>query len=182
MVSKRYDLGSSNLERAKKILWGDIFQRKQRSPETQKRDFLKAVPFFESLSDSEIEAVLEIMYERTYSADELLFEINHPSAALFVIQSGEVAIEIPNEDGPAALLATLKEGAFVGEMALLDKTPRSASARATHPTVALALFRTDLDKLIKTAPETACAVYKALANILSERLVSTNQLLNKGDH
>ena len=74
-------------------------------------------------------------------------------------------------------LAVLESGAFFGEMALLDDTPRSANARALEPTRALALYRNDLNGLRHRHPRTACQIYRSLASMIGDRLRSTNELV-----
>jgi CRP-like cAMP-binding protein len=91
--------------------------------------FLKTVPFFDQLSNRQLKRVSDIMFERTYETDELIFEEGQPGAALFLILDGKIAIEIYRESSTTRL-AVLEAGAFFGEMALLNETPRSATARA----------------------------------------------------
>jgi CRP/FNR family cyclic AMP-dependent transcriptional regulator len=116
------------------------------------------------------------MFERTYEADELVFEEGQPGAALFLILEGKIAIEICRETSTTRL-AVLEQGAFFGEMALLDDTPRSASARAMERTRTLALYRNDLNGLRHRHPRTACQIYRSLATMIGDRLRSTNELV-----
>jgi CRP/FNR family transcriptional regulator, cyclic AMP receptor protein len=87
------------------------------------------VPFFDRLSKRQLKRVSDIIFERTYAIDESIFEEGQPGAAMFLILDGKVAIEICRETSTTQL-AVLEKGAFFGEMALLDDTPRSANARA----------------------------------------------------
>jgi len=116
------------------------------------------------------------MFERTYDTDEAVFEEGQPGAALFLILDGKIAIEICRETS-ATRLAVLERGAFFGEMALLDDTPRSANARALEPTRTLALYRNDLDGLMHRHARTACQIYRSLASMIGDRLRSTNELV-----
>lgn len=143
------------------------------------QEFLKTVPFFESFTDKQVKIISQYLHHRKYEENEYLFEVNHPGAALFIIERGEVSVETTSDPSSATHLATLQSGEFLGELALLDQSPRSASARATKPTVAYALSRTDLGRLQESEPEIACAVYKSLAFIVGERLKATNRQLGK---
>jgi CRP-like cAMP-binding protein len=116
------------------------------------------------------------MFERTYDADEPIFEEGQPGAALFLILNGKVAIEICRETSTTRL-AVLERGAFFGEMALLDDSPRSANARAVERTRALALYRNDLNGLMHRHARTACQIYRSLAAMIGDRLRSTNELV-----
>jgi CRP/FNR family cyclic AMP-dependent transcriptional regulator len=164
---------------AKKIFWGTLRSKDRSAPEKNKILFLKKIPIFKSLSRSQLDEVAQIVYERYYSENEYLFEVNQPGAALFMIQSGSVSVEIPGDNDSYTELAVLQKNAFLGELALLDGSPRSASARAVEPVVVQALSRDDLNNLIQTEPEIASQIYRQLANIIGARLKQTNDLLDK---
>ena len=163
---------------ADKLLWETLERWKRSSPELDRIKFLKTVPFFNELSDRQLKTVSSILFERRYETDEFIFEEGQPGAALFLILDGSVIIEMRREDH-ATTLAILERGAFFGEMALLDETPRSANARPLERTHTLALYRNDLSQLIQRDPQTACQIYRALARMVGDRLRSTNQLMQK---
>lgn len=161
---------------AEKVLWETLKRWHKSSPELDRIEFLKTVPFFNELSNWQLKKVSEIVFERSYDSGELIFEQGQPGAALFLIVEGQVSVEI-YKDHFTATLAVIEKGAFFGEMALLDESPRSASARSMVPTRALALYRNDLNRLIQTDPATACHIYHALARITGDRLRRTNELV-----
>jgi CRP/FNR family cyclic AMP-dependent transcriptional regulator len=161
---------------ADKLLWETLGRWKRSSPELDRIQFLKTVPFFDQLSNRQLKRVSDIMFERTYETDELIFEEGQPGAALFLILDGKIAIEICRETSTTRL-AVLGRGAFFGEMALLDETPRSAAARALERTRTLALYRNDLNGLVYRHPRTACRIYRSLAGMVGDRLRLTNELV-----
>lgn len=161
---------------ADKLLWETLGRWKRSSPELDRIQFLKTVPFFDRLSNRQLKSVSDIMFERTYEADESIFEEGQPGAALFLILDGKVAVEIYRETSTTRL-AVLESGAFFGEMALLDETPRSANARALEPTRTLALYRNDLNELVDRDAKTACQIYRSLAGMIGDRLRLTNELV-----
>jgi len=161
---------------ADKLLWETLERWKRSSPELDRIKFLKTVPFFNELSDRQLKTVSGILFERRYETDEFIFEEGQPGAALFLILDGKVAIEMHRENH-VTTLAILERGAFFGEMALLDETPRSANARSLERTHTLALYRNDLSQLIQNDPQTACQIYRALARMVGDRLRSTNELM-----
>lgn len=164
---------------AGRIFWGHIRRSNREFHDEDKVKFLKKIPFFESLKKNQLELVAQVVYERVYSEDEFIFEIGQPGAALFIIQHGEVNVEIPNPDDTVTPLAVLGKHSFFGELALLDESPRSASARAVVNTRLLALFRKDLDQLAETNPDITSRIYKSLATIVGNRLKATNELIEK---
>ncbi len=161
---------------ADKLLWEKLGRWKRSSPELDRIQFLKTVPFFDQLSNRQLKSVSDIMFERTYDIDESIFEEGQPGAALFLILDGKIAIEICRETSTTRL-AVLDRGAFFGEMALLDETPRSATARALKRTQTLALYRNDLNGLVHRDAKTACRIYRSLAGMIGDRLRLTNELV-----
>ena len=161
---------------ADKLLWETLARWKRSSPELDRIQFLKTVPFFDQLSNRQLKTVSDIMFKRTYDIDESIFEEGQPGAALFLILDGKVAIEIRRESSTTRL-AVLERGAFFGEMALLDDSPRSANARALERTRTLALYRNDLNGLMHRHARTACQIYRSLAAMIGDRLRSTNELV-----
>ena len=161
---------------ADKLLWETLERWKRSSPELDRIKFLKTVTFFNELSDRQLKTVSGTLFERKYETNELIFEEGQPGAALFLLLDGRVAVEMSRENRTKTL-AILEKGAFFGEMALLDDSPRSASARALERTHALALYRNDLSQLIHRDPQTACQIYRALASMVGDRLRSTNELV-----
>lgn len=162
---------------AEKILWEVLSKWKKKDEESSRFDFLRATPFFSKLSNWQLKQVNEVFYERTYQDGEYIFEQGQPGAALFFIEDGQVAIHAKNKSD-SLHLATLSKGQFLGELALLDEAPRSASAVAVGPSKLLALYRKDLEVFLNTKPEIAVEIYRALAAIVGDRLKATNELLH----
>jgi len=177
--SGRVEPPLSRKDLADKLLWQMLERWKRSSPELDRTQFLKTVPFFNELSHRQLKTVSDIMFERNFEPDELIFMEGQPGAALFLILDGKVAVEMCRENH-TTILAILESGAFLGEMALLNEAPRSANARSLERTHALALYRNDLGRLIQHDPQTACQIYRALASIVGDRLRSTNELLQTG--
>ena len=166
-------LGNSPLINFSGKCWDD---GSVRSPELDRIQFLKTVPFFNELARRQLKTVSGIMFERNFEADEIIFAEGQPGAALFLILDGKVAVEMCRQRN-TTILAILEKGAFFGEMALLNEAPRSANARSLERTYTLALYRNDLSRLIQRDPQTACQIYRAIASIVGDRLRSTNELM-----
>jgi CRP/FNR family cyclic AMP-dependent transcriptional regulator len=175
-MSSRVEPMSVRKHVADKLLWQILERWKRSSPDLDRIQFLKTVPFFNELSHRQLKTVSDIMFERNFEPDELIFTEGQPGAALFLILEGKVAVEMFRENH-TTILAILETGAFLGEMALLNEAPRSANARSVERTYTLALYRNDLSRLIQRDPQTACQIYRALASIVGDRLRSTNELI-----
>ena len=79
-----------------------------------------------------------IEFQTTFDTDEYIFNEGDPGDCAYIIESGmvEVALE---KDGCNLVMATLTKGDILGEMAIIDRLPRTASARAIVPTVVTAI-------------------------------------------
>ena len=97
---------------ADKLLWQMLERWKRSSPELDRIQFLKTVPFFNELSHRQLKAVSGIMFERNFETDELIFAEGQPGAALFLILDGKVAIEMFRQRN-TTILAILEKGAFL---------------------------------------------------------------------
>jgi len=109
--------------------WGNIF-RGGGKKESNDLSMLKVVPILDGLSRDELKEFERIVHHRHYKADENIFWEGEPGVGIYIIQEGAVRIYKTLPDGSDKELAILKNGDFFGEMALLDESPRSASAVA----------------------------------------------------
>ncbi|TNE72677.1 cyclic nucleotide-binding domain-containing protein [bacterium] len=158
-------------------LWGNVFNMLNMSKQEGESEILKKIPIFQDLNKRELKIIARILYERTYEAGEYMFETGQPGAAMFIIKDGQIQITRNSKSGEELVLATIGNGEFVGELALLDSSPRSASAFVTKQTIALAIFRSDLEKLFDNNPELGNKVMRRLATVIGLRLKATNDLL-----
>ncbi len=173
------ETGDSEQKTLLRILWGKVRRVDRNLLDLDKVYFLKKSPFFETLHKKQLALLAKLVYERDYLANESIFEIGQPGSALFIIQSGEVSIEIPSLQGESIPIAVLGKASFFGELALLNEDPRSASARALVPTKVFALFLKDLEKLSEKNPEITSQIFRSLASIIGTRLKATNEFLDK---
>jgi CRP/FNR family transcriptional regulator, cyclic AMP receptor protein len=117
---------------------------------------------FAGLEEHDLAALAREMRARRFRRGEVLFHMGDPGDALFVVTSGAVKISLPSEEGDEAIIATVREGEFFGELALLDGAPRSATATALEPTETLVLARPRFRELIATEPVLRDALFAAL--------------------
>lgn len=167
---------SDNVKKPVNPFWGSIASKFKSSKAIDNIEVLKLCPIFSHLSVRELKKVSALIYERSYQAGEYLFEKGQPGTAMFIIKTGLVKVVVPGNESEADL-ATIYPEDFLGELALLDDTPRSASAKATEKTEALAFFREDLSELIETYPVIAVKIMHDLAIIIGQRLKASNELL-----
>jgi CRP/FNR family cyclic AMP-dependent transcriptional regulator len=121
---------------------------------------------FAGMSGDSLAAISRTLRGRRFRRGEVLFHEGDPGDALFIVASGAVKVVVPSEDGDEAILATLRRGDFLGELALLDGAPRSASAIALEATEALALPRDQFLALVAREAAIRDALLASLAGEL----------------
>jgi len=139
------------------------------------KNLLKKINLFSSLTDDELEEIEKICVRETYAKDTIMFFEGDPGNKCYVIVKGEVRISkmIPNIGEEA--LAVLKPGDYFGEMALIDNFPRSAHAIANTDMEALAISKTDLDKVLIRDREMGYKLLWVFTQTLSRRLREMNE-------
>jgi hypothetical protein len=113
------------------------------------QSIIAKVPFLRGAQQELLEDLMNELEPRIFVPGEKIFRADEPGDALYFIQSGSV--EILDRQGQA--LAALHEGAFFGEMALLEDKPRSATARATGFCDVYLLHKNSFERVIEAYPE-----------------------------
>ncbi len=156
--------------------WGNIF-KKTKDEEYSIFDVLKAIPILSELTKNELKEFERIIHRRYYKANENIFWEGEPGVGMYIIQKGIVKIYKKLPGGDIKELALLKDGDFFGELALLDESPRSASAVAMETCHILGLFRPELFDVLERKPKLGLKVTTRLAQMIGSRLRVTNNEL-----
>ncbi len=114
----------------------------------------------------------DIGYERTLEAGETLFREGDAGDEMYLIKSGKIRIVKEMDKGEEKNLAVLEAGAFFGEMSVLDKRPRSASAIAEIDTELIIVDRGVFLRKINENP-----FIKYVISTLTDRLRKTDDML-----
>lgn len=124
---------------------------------------LQTVPFFHNLQPSKADSLAKRLILRRFGNGQIIFHHGDPGGLLYIITKGKVKITYSTSEGFEALLAILGVGDFFGELALLDDSPRSATAAAIGVTETLTLHRDDFIRFISENPGFALHVLNTLA-------------------
>lgn len=159
-------------------VWGNIFGKKS-GDAADIRHVLRQVPLFANMNNGELREFEKIIHRRSFKAGETIFWEGEPGVGMYIIQHGGVTISKYFSQEERKVLAVLKAGEFFGELALLDESPRSATALAKEETKILGLFRPDLFSLLDRKPRLGNKFLFQLALIIGERLKHTNSEMQK---
>jgi CRP-like cAMP-binding protein len=125
---------------------------------TQKAQLLTRVSLFEGLSEASLAALAELAGEVEFSDGDAMVIQGQVGTGLFVLVSGAARVTRGSDE-----LARLGPGEFLGELAVIDRLPRMASAFAVGPTTCLALASWDLFRQVDADRDLAHSLLRGLA-------------------
>ena len=128
---------------------------------------------FELLSEEDRQALSAVVESINVEAGQTLFEAGDPGESLFVVRSGEVELFIRDNTGQKIVLTNCIEGDLFGELALLDRGARTATAIALADSELLELGREDLLMLFQRHPDSAVSMLAAVTGMMRK----TDELL-----
>ena len=132
----------------------------------EKTIFMKGVDLFKDISGQEVSNIAQIAKEREFSADETIMNHGDNGDSMFIIISGSVKVHIDDKE-----LTTLSKGDCIGEMALLDQEPRSASITTKEETTLLEIYGEDFYDLMASRMD----IMQGIVKVLSRRIRKNNQ-------
>jgi len=153
--------------------WSNFFKKRTEMPLLL--SILKEMPPFNELRKSELDEILRIVHERSYVAGEYIFLQDDPGIGLYFLLEGEVSIYRESLSKLKVKLANFTKGDFFGELALIDRGNRSASAVADANCKVGIIFKPDLEEVIKKKPKIGVAVLLGLSKIIITRLRNLNE-------
>jgi CRP/FNR family transcriptional regulator, cyclic AMP receptor protein len=134
-----------------------------------RRDFLARLEIFGDLGARELKAIAKSCSESEYGDGEYLCRQGERGIAAFLVISGQVVVlQQFADDDDDVLLATLGQGAFVGELSIIDGAQRVASVRAKGPVKTLILTQWAMLGLLKSKPAIAAAMLPVIVRRFRE--------------
>lgn len=122
-------------------------------------DDLRGVPLFAAMTDRALQAVAELAGEIEFDDGQALTVEGGEGDAFYLVLDGRVRV---TQGGSA--VNDLGPGEFIGEIALVDGRPRTATTTADGPVRALIVRRSEFAELIDRFPPVRFGVMVALAD------------------
>lgn len=123
--------------------------------------FLKTIDLFRAIPGEDLVRLAQITEEIRFEPKDVLISEGEMGDSLYLIAAGRVRVEKHGK-----LVTELGARECVGEMAILDSEPRSATVRAIEPVTALKIEREDFYDLLHEKHEIAQAIIKVLTRRL----------------
>ncbi len=124
-------------------------------------DLIRGVPLFSDLDDKTVSRLAGEFIERHFDEGVAIATEGVEGLNFFIVESGEASITVKGN-----AVATLGPGSSFGEVALVDKSARSATVTATTPIVAYALPIWSFRPFVEQRPELAWKLLQTLAEML----------------
>jgi CRP-like cAMP-binding protein len=138
---------------------------------------LRQCVLFRDFADDDLAAIAPLATERVLAAGAVVVREGEPARELFIVQRGRVEV---TKRAPGATtdhrLTTLCAGDSVGEMAVVDRAPRSASIRALEPTTLVVLDMDALDGVTLPHPALRARMLQNLTVFLGRRLRDVSEV------
>jgi CRP-like cAMP-binding protein len=128
----------------------------------EKMMLIRQVPIFSELDPADLEELAYIVEERIINPNKDLFREGDAGDAVYLIVKGKVRVYVGGGERPETTLDELGPGSCIGEMAVLDHEPRSASVRALERTRALLVPGEGFKRVMSERPEMSEAIVAEL--------------------
>lgn len=138
-------------------------------------DSLSRIPLFKRLTPEELEQLAREVDQVKFDAEEIIFNERDKGDALYVVESGSVRIWVLDEDVKPVTLKELEPGEFFGELAVLDRGPRSTNATAITEATLHRLSSDDFQAFLMQHPDVAIDVICEIG----ARMRQTNALVSQ---
>ncbi len=145
----------------------------------QRLDALKRVPILGQLPQVQLDRVAGTCKWQDYDAGAQILSYQERSTEVFFLASGKVRVIIYSTEGKAVVFTELKSGAMFGEIAAIDRGPRSAGVEAVEPSTIASLSASQFESLLLREPAVAVATLRhvtAEVRRLSERVLEFSTL------
>ena len=110
-------------------------------------DLIRGVPLFADLDDRSLQAVAVLARKQQHKAGDVLMLEGEPGDEFSVIVDGTIRI-----DRGGRTVRSMTPGGFLGEIALVERRPRTATATAESDVTLLVLHQHEFDRLLQTLP------------------------------
>ena len=136
---------------------------------------------FKNFSANDLIAIAPLLQRRTYQQGETIINAGDDADELYFLARGGVSVFVPLEGGGRKRLATFTRGMVFGEMAVIDRAPRSAMIVADTEVTCDVLSTANFDGLGTTHPELKIKLLENLCLVLCRRLRMVNRKLSVFD-
>jgi len=139
---------------------------------------LDRVPLLRDFTADQVERLRSWLEPVAWPAGHVVFRHGDPGSSLYLVTRGRASVHLRRDDGGIRLV-TFAAGAVFGELALLDRGPRSATITADEDLTGFGLSEASFTELCHEQPDIAIKLLSALGRELSVRLRYANMTIQQ---
>jgi len=170
---EQLDQDDSSIDALVERSWSRVAVLGRDEPETRP---VRPLPFFSTLAEGPMRALLETARSRYAGPNEIIIRQGEPGQAFYLVAFGELSVAKQNVDCTVSEVASLRENALVGEMALLSDQPRAASVVARPGAVVIETPCHSVSQLATRHPALLSSLTRFTRERLIRNLLSTSPL------
>lgn len=138
--------------------------------------FLKSIPYFSGLTDTEIKTIMLDFSEKTVQRGEVIFWEGESSEALIFNSSGFIKIFKTSTQGKEQILSIARSGEVLNDIPIFDGQPNPVSAQALSPVTLYEIKKDKLENILTQFPGVASNVRKTLAERMRQLVTLVEDL------
>jgi CRP-like cAMP-binding protein len=126
-------------------------------------ELLKSIPYFSGLGPEELEAIQQVVFQKTAERGEIILFEGEPAQALFFVAAGVVKVFKTSPEGKEQTLNIVRPGESFNDVPLFDDGPNLASAQAMVPVVLYGVKKVELKTILERYSQVAQNIIRVLA-------------------
>lgn len=136
---------------------------------------LQTVPLFAKLEERNLADLAQASSMSELAEGEVLFEEGDDAVDIMFVMSGSIRLTCDMGPGPDIVVGYLEKGDILGEMAVIDPAPRSASACAAQPAVVLHVPAEAFNAFLAQGHPVAQALLSGVRTMMTQRIRTLNE-------
>ena len=151
-------------------------------PRAQIAEMILSLPLFQDLEMKHVDLLARFVKPCRVREDAVLFQEGEEGSFMGLIVEGLAEVRKQNSDEESVKVAVEGSGRMVGEMALVDGEPRSATARIVKSGTMLLLSKENFERILDQHPHLGVAILLRVCRLMSQRLRRTTGVLSNYLH
>jgi SulP family sulfate permease len=139
---------------------------------------LDRVPLLRDFTADQLDQLRGWLEQVSWPAGHVIFRHGDPGSSLYLVTKGRASVHLRHDEGDIRLV-TFASGAVIGELALLDRGPRSATVTVDEDLAGYGLSETSFATLCRQQPDIAIKLLAALGHELSVRIRHANMTIQQ---
>lgn len=142
----------------------------------ERLELFRSLPMFKDLDHKLLHYLAEESQRRLFEAEDVICYQGDPGSTCHIVVQGRVRIFVMGDDGRELWVRILGPGEIVGEMAIFENLPRSASVEALERTLTLEMHREVLFECLQRSTTLALSLLQAMSARLRSSTVETEKM------